>query len=147
MDDKTYWRLFSPGSCSCGKTFGRNMLAEAVHRHNFPALCKRKRKRAAVAAVLVGVALSSSPADACHRYSIWKYPFPQPRCGVTVDRSWYVEVTNTPVEPVKPAQAQEPDQRTPDQIEEAKEHDEMVRENKDYLNALMKLLRESEGKQ
>jgi hypothetical protein len=88
---------------------------------------------------------ATSPAPACHRFSIWKYPFAQPRCGVTVDRSWYVEVTPPAVEPVKPAQ--EPDQRTPDQIQESREHDEMVRENKDYLNALMKLLRQSEGKQ
>lgn len=102
--------------------------------------------------MLVGVLLVASPAHACHRYSVWKYPFPQPRCGVTVDRSvdhsWYVEM-KTPlpaVEAVKPAQA-EPDLRTPDQIEEAKTHDDAVRDNKDYLNALMKLLRESEGKQ
>ena len=29
--------------CSCGKTF-RSYAAEAVHRHNFPALCKTNRK-------------------------------------------------------------------------------------------------------
>jgi hypothetical protein len=104
--------------------------------------------------MLVGVLLAAaSPAHACHRYSVWKYAFPQPRCGVTVDRSvdrsWYVEMTNVPlpaVDPVKPTQA-EPDLRTPDQIQEAKDHDNAVRENKDYLNALMKLLFESEGKQ
>ena len=28
--------------CSCGKTF-RSYAAEAVHRHNFPALCKPRR--------------------------------------------------------------------------------------------------------
>lgn len=32
-------------SCSCGKTF-RSMSAESVHRHNFPALCRRKPKAA-----------------------------------------------------------------------------------------------------
>lgn len=32
-------------SCQCGKRF-RSMSAEAVHRHNFPALCKRKPKAA-----------------------------------------------------------------------------------------------------
>jgi hypothetical protein len=42
MDDKTYRRLFTPGSCVCGKTF-RSMSAEAFHRHNFPALCKVKK--------------------------------------------------------------------------------------------------------
>lgn len=30
-------------SCQCGKKF-RSMSAEAVHRHNFPALCRRKPK-------------------------------------------------------------------------------------------------------
>lgn len=30
-------------SCSCGMVF-RSMSAEAVHRHNFPALCRRKPK-------------------------------------------------------------------------------------------------------
>lgn len=29
--------------CICGKRF-RSMGAEAVHRHNFPALCKQNRK-------------------------------------------------------------------------------------------------------
>jgi hypothetical protein len=32
-------------SCQCGKTF-RSISAEAVHRHNFPALCRRKPKAA-----------------------------------------------------------------------------------------------------
>ena len=32
-------------SCRCGKRF-RSMSAEAVHRHNFPALCRRKPKKA-----------------------------------------------------------------------------------------------------
>jgi hypothetical protein len=44
MDDKTYRRLFMPGTCSCGKTF-RSYQAEAVHRHNFPALCKVDKRR------------------------------------------------------------------------------------------------------
>lgn len=44
MDDKMYRRLFSPGSCSCGARF-RSVSAEAVHRHNFPALCRRPRAR------------------------------------------------------------------------------------------------------
>jgi len=30
-------------SCSCGKKF-RSITAEAVHRHNFPALCRRKKR-------------------------------------------------------------------------------------------------------
>jgi hypothetical protein len=44
MDDKTYRRMFSPGSCSCGKIF-RSMSAEAFHRHNFPALCRPPKRR------------------------------------------------------------------------------------------------------
>jgi hypothetical protein len=44
MDDRTYRRLFSPGSCSCGKSF-RSMVAEAYHRHNFPLLCKQKKTK------------------------------------------------------------------------------------------------------
>ena len=42
MDDRTYQRLFSPGGCSCGKTF-RSMTEEAHHRHNFPALCRQAK--------------------------------------------------------------------------------------------------------
>lgn len=30
-------------ACSCGKTF-RSYAAEAVHRHNFPALCRAPRR-------------------------------------------------------------------------------------------------------
>lgn len=44
MDDKTYRRMFSPGSCICGKSF-RSMAAEALHRHNFPILCRSPKKR------------------------------------------------------------------------------------------------------
>ena len=29
--------------CQCGKSFS-SLSAEAVHRHNFPALCKPKKK-------------------------------------------------------------------------------------------------------
>lgn len=39
--------------------------------------------------------LTLSTAQACHRFSVWKYPYPQ-RCAVTKpqiveDRNWYVE--------------------------------------------------------
>jgi hypothetical protein len=34
-------------TCSCGASF-TDMYREAVHRHNFPALCKRKKTKAAV---------------------------------------------------------------------------------------------------
>jgi len=42
MDDRTYRRIFL--SCPCGKTF-RSMAAEAMHRHNFPALCRPEPQR------------------------------------------------------------------------------------------------------
>ena len=40
MDDRTYKRMMF--SCTCGHV-ARSMSAEAVHRHNFPALCRRPR--------------------------------------------------------------------------------------------------------
>jgi hypothetical protein len=47
--------------------------------------------------------LAWQPAEAaCHHYSIWKNPWPQPRCGVAArgtdpnDRSWSVEITKLP---------------------------------------------------
>ena len=47
--------------------------------------------------------LSAEPASAaCHHYSKWFYPYPQPRCGIAArttdpsDRSWYVEITKLP---------------------------------------------------
>lgn len=32
------------GSCQCGKTF-RSAIAEAQHRHNFPAYCQKKKAK------------------------------------------------------------------------------------------------------
>lgn len=46
-------------------------------------------------------------AATCHHYSVWKYPYPQPRCGLAArgtdpnDKSWYVEITKMP--PLEPA--------------------------------------------
>ena len=40
MDDRTYNRL--SWGCSCGHV-ARSAAAEARHRHNFPALCKRPK--------------------------------------------------------------------------------------------------------
>jgi hypothetical protein len=55
------------------------------------------------AALAVALALAADPASAaCHHYSKWLYPFPQPRCGITArttdpsDHSWYVEITKLP---------------------------------------------------
>jgi hypothetical protein len=35
------WKT-DPTPCMCGARF-RSMIAEARHRHNFPALCRRKK--------------------------------------------------------------------------------------------------------
>jgi hypothetical protein len=46
--------------------------------------------------------LATTPAQACHKYAHWYYPYPQ-RCGVALratpqlaDKVWYVEVTAIP---------------------------------------------------
>lgn len=41
-------------------------------------------------ALIVAVFLAS-PAQACHRFSVWNYPFVQP-CEAEKDRSWYVQL-------------------------------------------------------
>jgi hypothetical protein len=38
----------------------------------------------------LAVLLLATPAQACHRFSVWKYPYPQ-RCAVVADKTWYVE--------------------------------------------------------
>jgi hypothetical protein len=43
-----------------------------------------------------------SPANACHHYARWYYPYPQPRCGIAArttnpeDHSWSVEIIALP---------------------------------------------------
>jgi hypothetical protein len=77
--------------------------------------------------------LMVSPAQACHRFSVWKYPFPQ-RCAVAqvqVDHSWFVEIADT-----APAA---PTERTPEQDADAREHDATVRSRKDELNGLLQV--------
>ena len=58
------------------------------------------RLREAMRNALIASALATaSPAHACHHYSRWYYPTPQPRCSTGVaahttreaDHSWYVE--------------------------------------------------------
>lgn len=84
--------------------------------------------------IVVAAALMVSPAQACHRFSVWKYPFPQ-RCSVPaqVDRSWFVEIQDTVV-----------DARTPEQQADARAHDEAVRSHKDEINGLMQVLKFNE---
>jgi hypothetical protein len=48
------------------------------------------------------LALLATPAQACHRFRVWKYPYPQ-RCSVAADRSWFVEIAPQP--PPKPEQS------------------------------------------
>jgi hypothetical protein len=63
------------------------------------------RRRAVFGMVLLVVLVGGSAreAQACRRFSIWQYPYPQ-RCSVTrpqvSDHSWYVELV--PLPPAKP---------------------------------------------
>jgi hypothetical protein len=80
-----------------------------------------------IKALWLSLALSLVPiheAKACHRFSVWKYPYPQ-RCHVEAKTShdWYVELVATP-----PAPAPDPDQA---------EHDAAVAAHKDELNWLL----------
>jgi hypothetical protein len=80
-----------------------------------------------------------SPAQACHRFSVWKYPFPQ-RCAVArvqaapEDRSWFVEIQDTAVVSA----------RTPEQDADQIDHDAAVASHKDEINDLMKVLKLNE---
>ena len=77
--------------------------------------------------------LLATPAQACHRFSIWKYPQPQ-RCAVAQvqlpDRSWFVEITD-PALPVW----------TPEQEADQREHDEAVKAFKNSINDQMEVLK------
>ena len=80
--------------------------------------------------------LLATPAQACHRFSIWNYPQPQ-RCAVAKvqqpDRSWFVEITD----PDTPA-------RTPEQEADQREHDEAVKAFKGSINDQMEVLKWNE---
>ena len=95
--------------------------------------------RAGLIALATAIPLVVSPAQACHRFSVWKYPFPQ-RCAVArvqqEDRSWFVEIGAEA--------APGADARTPEQIADQREHDEAVRSHKDELNTLMQVLKLNE---
>jgi hypothetical protein len=110
---------------------------------------------------LAALLISAQPATACHRFSVWKYPYPQ-RCGVThvslhapaPDKSYYVEITATPPDPAPPVKTMplpaienigEPDPRTPEQIADQKEHDAAVAGKKDEINKLMIILKAEEA--
>lgn len=92
--------------------------------------------RAGLAALTAATFLVVSPAHACHRFSVWKFPYPQ-RCAVAqvqVDRSWFVEITAVP-----PVSA-----RTPEQEADQREHDAAVAAHKDEINDLMQVLKLNE---
>jgi hypothetical protein len=97
--------------------------------------------RAGLAALTAATFLVVSPAHACHRFSVWKYPFPQ-RCAVArvqavqEDRSWFVEI-GAEAYPT-------PDERTPEQIADQRDHDEALTAHKDEINDLMKVLKLNE---
>jgi hypothetical protein len=91
--------------------------------------------RAGLAALTAATFLVVSPAHACHRFSVWKYPFPQP-CSVAqvqIDHSWFVEITDPP-------QAA----RTPEQEADQREHDAAVAAHKGEINDLMSILKLNE---
>ena len=51
-------------------------------------------------ALLLAIVFTAAPAQACHRFSIWRFTFPQ-RCGAhpvapAVEDRWYVEITRMP---------------------------------------------------
>jgi hypothetical protein len=45
--------------------------------------------------------LLATPAQACHRFSVWKYPYPQ-RCAVAPERVWHVEFVLPDADPLPP---------------------------------------------
>jgi hypothetical protein len=57
----------------------------------------------ATAAWLFADAMSHA-AYACHRFSVWKYPHPQPKCQVA-SHDWYVEFVLPPAAPEEVARA------------------------------------------
>lgn len=92
--------------------------------------------RAGLAALTAATFLVVSPAHACHRFSVWKFPYPQ-RCAVAqvqLDRSWFVEIG-------VPADA---DARTPEQLADQREHDAAIAAHKGEINDLMSILKLNE---
>ena len=94
--------------------------------------------RAGLIALATAIPLVVSPAQACHRFSVWKYPFPQ-RCAVArvqEDRSWFVEI-GAEAAPVA-------EERTPEQLADQREHDGAVASHKGEINDLMSVLKMNE---
>lgn len=89
--------------------------------------------------IVLAASLMVSPAQACHRFQVWNYPFPQ-RCAVAhvqqEDRSWFVEI-GAEAAPVA-------DERTPEQDADQIDHDAAVASHKDEINDLMQVLKLNE---
>ena len=94
--------------------------------------------RAGLAALTAATFLVVSPAHACHRFSVWKYPFVQ-RCPhrALADKNWFVELQD-------PAAAPPVSERTPEQEVDQREHDAAVASHKDEINDLMSILKLNE---
>jgi hypothetical protein len=96
--------------------------------------------------LLIGLALYTtySAQAACHKYSHWAYPYPQPTCGQAAarnDSNWYVEIK--PQTEVVPGPT-EPDQRTPDQIKDFIQHNMALSLHHDLLDEELKFLIQQE---
>ena len=60
-------------------------------------------------AIIAASVLAADPAQACHHYSRWYYPTPQPRCSIRfaahttreADHSWYVEFVLPDADPAR----------------------------------------------
>jgi hypothetical protein len=63
---------------------------------------RNKKMKRTLLIGLTGFALSANPVEAaCHHYSTWNYPYPQPSCGRAALAArnapvWYVEITAIP---------------------------------------------------
>jgi hypothetical protein len=69
----------------------RGAEAGVALRQALTDICGDKADIAIRAAVIaMTVILTTPPAQACHRFSVWKYSFPQ-RCAVMAEKTWYVE--------------------------------------------------------
>ncbi len=101
---------------------------------------------ATATALTMAFVLIATPVDACHRFHVWRYPYPQ-RCGVAAptpvqapqDRSWYVEITDA-----APSSPLETDLRTPDQIRDFDEHYIELAKHHDEINRMMVILHTEE---
>jgi hypothetical protein len=97
--------------------------------------------------LLIGLVLYTVPAQAaCHHYSTWNYPYPQPSCGRAAlaarnDSNWYVEIK--PETEVVPGPT-EPDTRTPDQIKDFIQHNIALSLHHDELDDELNTLLQKE---